>query len=74
MFFWLLCGLWSFFHSVTLSVLHYFLSIVFVTGTIPVEVCGTPGYLAPELLKAAMYDDAPGYNESVDVLVFFGYF
>lgn len=33
------------------------------------EVCGTPGYLAPELLKAAMYDDAPGYDQSVDALV-----
>jgi len=31
------------------------------------EVCGTPGYLAPELLKAAMHEDAHGYDHSVDV-------
>jgi len=31
------------------------------------EVCGTPGYLAPELLRAAMYDDASGYDYAVDL-------
>ncbi|XP_076339224.1 phosphorylase b kinase gamma catalytic chain, skeletal muscle/heart isoform-like isoform X1 [Tachypleus tridentatus] len=31
------------------------------------ELCGTPGYLAPELLKASMYENAVGYNQEVDV-------
>ncbi|XP_064459520.1 phosphorylase b kinase gamma catalytic chain, skeletal muscle/heart isoform-like isoform X1 [Ornithodoros turicata] len=31
------------------------------------ELCGTPGYLAPELLKASMYEGAPGYGRQVDI-------
>ncbi|XP_071448538.1 phosphorylase b kinase gamma catalytic chain, skeletal muscle/heart isoform isoform X2 [Hetaerina americana] len=31
------------------------------------EICGTPGYLAPELLRAAMYDDTEGYDLAVDL-------
>jgi phosphorylase kinase gamma subunit len=31
------------------------------------ELCGTPGYLAPEALKVSMYDDAPGYGRPVDM-------
>ncbi|XP_022253487.1 phosphorylase b kinase gamma catalytic chain, skeletal muscle/heart isoform-like isoform X2 [Limulus polyphemus] len=31
------------------------------------ELCGTPGYLAPELLKASMYENAVGYNKEVDI-------
>lgn len=31
------------------------------------ELCGTPGYLAPETLKANMFDDAPGYSIEVDL-------
>ncbi|XP_059052241.1 phosphorylase b kinase gamma catalytic chain, skeletal muscle/heart isoform [Achroia grisella] len=31
------------------------------------ELCGTPGYLAPETLKANMFEDAPGYDTGVDV-------
>ncbi|XP_038217548.1 phosphorylase b kinase gamma catalytic chain, liver/testis isoform isoform X2 [Zerene cesonia] len=31
------------------------------------ELCGTPGYLAPETLKANMFEDAPGYGRQVDV-------
>nr|XP_021196313.1 phosphorylase b kinase gamma catalytic chain, liver/testis isoform isoform X2 [Helicoverpa armigera] len=31
------------------------------------ELCGTPGYLAPETLKANMFDDAPGYGKEVDI-------
>ncbi|XP_049878942.1 phosphorylase b kinase gamma catalytic chain, liver/testis isoform isoform X2 [Pectinophora gossypiella] len=31
------------------------------------ELCGTPGYLAPETLKANMFEDAPGYGMEVDV-------
>ncbi|CAF4886505.1 unnamed protein product [Pieris macdunnoughi] len=30
------------------------------------ELCGTPGYLAPETLKANMFEDAPGYGKEVD--------
>jgi len=32
-----------------------------------VDLCGTPGYLAPELLRANMYDKAPGYGRPVDM-------
>jgi len=32
-----------------------------------VELCGTPGYLAPEALKVSMYDDADGYGRPVDM-------
>lgn len=31
------------------------------------DLCGTPGYLAPETLKVNMFDDAPGYSREVDV-------
>ncbi|CAG9103819.1 unnamed protein product [Plutella xylostella] len=31
------------------------------------ELCGTPGYLAPETLKANMFEDAPGYGREVDI-------
>ncbi|XP_075540266.1 phosphorylase kinase gamma isoform X4 [Dermacentor variabilis] len=35
------------------------------------ELCGTPGYLAPELLKASMYESSEGYDKQVDMLVGF---
>ncbi|PVD31729.1 hypothetical protein C0Q70_07147 [Pomacea canaliculata] len=31
------------------------------------ELCGTPGYLAPEVLSVSMYEDAPGYGLAVDM-------
>lgn len=31
------------------------------------ELCGTPGYLAPELLKASMYESSEGYDKQVDI-------
>ncbi|XP_077299107.1 phosphorylase kinase gamma isoform X2 [Arctopsyche grandis] len=31
------------------------------------ELCGTPGYLAPETLRANMSEDAPGYGMEVDI-------
>ncbi|CAH1996541.1 unnamed protein product [Acanthoscelides obtectus] len=31
------------------------------------DLCGTPGYLAPETLKCNMLDDAPGYSFEVDI-------
>ncbi|XP_059617471.1 phosphorylase b kinase gamma catalytic chain, liver/testis isoform isoform X2 [Phlebotomus argentipes] len=31
------------------------------------DLCGTPGYLAPETLKCSMFEDAAGYSREVDV-------
>uniref|UniRef100_A0A1B6E198 phosphorylase kinase n=1 Tax=Clastoptera arizonana TaxID=38151 RepID=A0A1B6E198_9HEMI len=31
------------------------------------ELCGTPGYLAPEVLKSNMFENAPGYSHAVDM-------
>ncbi|XP_065190108.1 phosphorylase b kinase gamma catalytic chain, skeletal muscle/heart isoform-like isoform X2 [Sycon ciliatum] len=31
------------------------------------ELCGTPGYMAPEVLKCATYPDAQGYGRPVDM-------
>ncbi|XP_058057108.1 phosphorylase b kinase gamma catalytic chain, liver/testis isoform isoform X2 [Anopheles bellator] len=31
------------------------------------DLCGTPGYLAPETLKCNMFEDAPGYSQEVDI-------
>lgn len=31
------------------------------------DLCGTPGYLAPELLRASLCDDANGYGRAVDM-------
>lgn len=33
------------------------------------DLLGTPGYLAPELLKRSVEPDAPGYNREIDMLV-----
>ena len=32
-----------------------------------VDLCGTPGYLAPEVLKVSMYENAVGYGKPVDM-------
>lgn len=31
------------------------------------DLCGTPGYLAPETLKCSMWEKAPGYSKEVDI-------
>lgn len=31
------------------------------------DLCGTPGYLAPEVLKVSMYEDVCGYGRPVDM-------
>lgn len=31
------------------------------------ELCGTPGYLAPEILKCSMDDMHAGYGKEVDL-------
>ncbi|XP_023012600.1 phosphorylase kinase gamma isoform X2 [Leptinotarsa decemlineata] len=36
-------------------------------GELLQDLCGTPGYLAPETLKCNMLEDAPGYSFEVDI-------
>lgn len=31
------------------------------------DLCGTPGYLAPETLRCSMFEDALGYSKEVDI-------
>ncbi|XP_055324415.1 phosphorylase b kinase gamma catalytic chain, skeletal muscle/heart isoform isoform X4 [Sitodiplosis mosellana] len=31
------------------------------------DLCGTPGYLAPETLKCSMWEKSPGYSKEVDI-------
>ncbi|XP_003375887.1 phosphorylase B kinase gamma catalytic chain, skeletal muscle isoform [Trichinella spiralis] len=39
-----------------------------ITGDVQLtELCGTPGYLAPEVLKVSMYDSVKGYGLEVDL-------
>jgi len=33
----------------------------------PSELCGTPGYLAPEILKCSMDEMHMGYGQEVDL-------
>ncbi|KFV81801.1 Phosphorylase b kinase gamma catalytic chain, skeletal muscle/heart isoform, partial [Struthio camelus australis] len=33
----------------------------------PAEICGTPGYLAPEILQCSMDDEHQGYGKEVDM-------
>lgn len=35
------------------------------------DLCGTPGYLAPEVLKCNMFENAEGYEFEVDMSVSF---
>uniref|UniRef100_A0A0D9R0L0 Phosphorylase kinase catalytic subunit gamma 2 n=1 Tax=Chlorocebus sabaeus TaxID=60711 RepID=A0A0D9R0L0_CHLSB len=36
-------------------------------GPLSPELCGTPGYLAPEILKCSMDETHPGYGKEVDL-------
>ncbi|XP_019871795.1 phosphorylase b kinase gamma catalytic chain, skeletal muscle/heart isoform isoform X2 [Aethina tumida] len=36
-------------------------------GDLLSDLCGTPGYLAPETLRCNMVEDAPGYSKEVDI-------
>ena len=51
--------------SLSLFLTRYIIVIVyFFTHT---DLLGTPGYLAPELLKRSVESDAPGYNREIDL-------
>lgn len=45
---------------------HFDLLIIGLIFTLS-ELCGTPGYLAPELLRSSMYENAEGYGKDVDM-------
>ena len=53
----------------TLGAVFFFLLIIsdynFIVSCI--ELLGTPGYLAPEMLKKSVEPSAPGYNKQVDL-------
>lgn len=36
-------------------------------GQLLSDLCGTPGYLAPEVLASSMYTDMKGYGKEVDM-------
>lgn len=38
------------------------------------DLCGTPGYLAPETLKCSMWEKSPGYSREVDMYVLHSHF
>uniref|UniRef100_A0A2P2IDH6 phosphorylase kinase n=1 Tax=Hirondellea gigas TaxID=1518452 RepID=A0A2P2IDH6_9CRUS len=40
---------------------------ILTPGETLMELCGTPGYLAPELLRSNMIEGAPGYGMEVDL-------
>lgn len=33
------------------------------------DLCGTPGYLAPEMIRCNMFELADGYNQNIDMYV-----
>uniref|UniRef100_A0A1A9VB09 phosphorylase kinase n=1 Tax=Glossina austeni TaxID=7395 RepID=A0A1A9VB09_GLOAU len=37
------------------------------TSFFSIDLCGTPGYLAPETLKCNMFEGSPGYSQEVDI-------
>lgn len=47
----------------SINQMNFFLKIL------STDLCGTPGYLAPETLKCSMWEKSPGYSEEVDMLV-----
>lgn len=49
----------------TEPVIEGFILLLFFSWLL--ELCGTPNYLAPEVLKAGMYEDAEGYSHPVDM-------
>lgn len=41
--------------------------LILIDICLSADLCGTPGYLAPETLKCNMFDNAPGYGKEVDM-------
>lgn len=47
--------------------LRLFRRQIALTFSLLSDLCGTPGYLAPETLKCSMWEKAPGYSKEVDM-------
>lgn len=49
------------------SVIFFFFFFLLFITLFFLDLCGTPNYLAPEVLKVNMFDDADGYGFSCDL-------
>jgi len=41
--------------------------LIYICFFLNLDLCGTPNYLAPEVLRVNMFDDAEGYGFSCDL-------
>lgn len=53
--------------SLNVKITDFGFAIHIEPGELLNELCGTPGYLAPELLKSSMYESSTGYDKQVDI-------
>lgn len=53
--------------SYNVKITDFGFAILLEDGALMHDLCGTPGYLAPETLHSNMTDGAPGYSFSVDI-------
>lgn len=56
--------------SNTLSFSHSLCTSRSISLHTDTDLCGTPGYLAPETLKCNMFEGSPGYSQEVDMYVY----
>ncbi|KAL3858220.1 hypothetical protein ACJMK2_012818 [Sinanodonta woodiana] len=53
--------------NLNIKVSDFGFAVVLEEGEELSELCGTPGYLAPEVLSVSMYENVPGYGREVDI-------
>lgn len=64
-----ICFLFLFYSAHSCN-LFYIPNVAFLLGCFGIELCGTPGYISPEMLNIAMYEDqdeAEGYDLAIDL-------